>query len=263
MTERSASLPMQTLTGKVAVVTGGASELGIGAAIARRFARGGASLFLTDVAPVERTVAQCVTLAATGARIEGRTFDLTARGGAEAMIAAALEAFGRVDVLCNNAGLRISKPFGTFTREDFDRCVQVNLAAPFFASQAVLPAMRRQGGGRIIHTASQLGSVASGTRAIYGLTKAALIHLTKSMALELGPEGIIVNAISPGPTYTGPIIERERQDPALAKQRVARVPLGRYGKPEEIAELAWFLATTPAQFLHGANLVIDGGYTAW
>jgi len=254
---------METLTGKVAVVTGAASGVGIGAAIARRFARGGASLFLTDVATVDQTVAACRALATPGQRVEARTFDLTTPGEAEAMVAAALDAFGRVDVLCNNAGLRVSKPFGSFTREDFDRCVQVNLAAPFFASQAVLPAMRRQGGGRIIHTASQLGSVASATRAIYGLTKAALIHLTKSMALELGPEGVIVNAISPGPTSTGPIIERERQDPVLSKERMARVPLGRFGKPEEIAELAWFLATTPAQFLHGSNIIIDGGYTAW
>jgi len=254
---------MESLTGKVAVITGAASEVGLGAAIARRFTRGGASLFVTDVASVDQTVAACRTLAAADQRIEGRVFDLTTPGEAEAMVAAALDAFGRVDVLCNNAGLRISKPFGTFTREDFDRCVQVNLAAPFFASQAVLPAMRRQGGGRIIHTASQLGTVASGTRAIYGLTKAALIHLTKSMALELGPEGIIVNAISPGPTATGPILERERQDPVLSKERMARIPLGRFGKPDEIAELAWFLATTPAEFLHGSNLIIDGGYTAW
>lgn len=254
---------METLADKVAIVTGAASDAGIGAAIARRFARGGAALFLTDVAPVEQTITACKALARGGQRIEGRTFDLAVPGEAEAMVAAALDVLGRVDILCNNAGLRISKPFGTFTREDFDRCVQVNLAAPFFASQAVLPAMRRQGGGRIIHTASQLGAVASSTRAIYGFTKAALIHLTKTMALELGPEGIIVNAISPGPTATGPILERERQDPALSKERMARVPLGRFGRPDEIAELAWFLATTPAQFLHGSNIIIDGGYTAW
>lgn len=254
---------MDTLTNKVAVVTGAASEMGIGAAIARRLASGGASLFLTDVASVDQTVTACKALAGPHQRIEGGTFDLAMAGEAESMVAAALDAFGRVDILCNNAGLRISKPFGDFTREDFDRCIQVNLAAPFFASQAVLPAMRRQGGGRIIHTASQLGTVAADTRAIYGLTKAALIHLTKSMALELGPEGIIVNAISPGPTATGPILARQRENPTLAKERLARVPLGRLGKPDEIAELVWFLATTPAKFLHGSNIIIDGGYTAW
>jgi NAD(P)-dependent dehydrogenase (short-subunit alcohol dehydrogenase family) len=253
---------MDTLAGKVTIVTGAASELGIGAAIARRFAQGGASLFLTDVASVEQTVGKCRALAGNAQRIEGRRFDLAAAGEAEAMVAAALDGLGRVDVLCNNAGLRISKPFGNFTRQDFDDCIQVNLAAPFFASQAVLPAMRRQGGGRIIHTASQLGLIAADTRAIYGLTKAALIHLTKSMALELAPENILVNAISPGPTATAPILERARQDPALSKERLARIPLGRFGTPDEIAEVAWFLATTPAAFLQGTNIVIDGGYTA-
>jgi NAD(P)-dependent dehydrogenase (short-subunit alcohol dehydrogenase family) len=207
-------------------------------------------------------VAACRALAGNAQRIEGRTFDLATPGEAEAMVAAALDALGRVDILCNNAGLRISKPFGDFTRKDFDACIQVNLAAPFFASQAVLPAMRRQGGGRIIHTASQLGLIAAETRAIYGLTKAALIHLTKSMALELAAENILVNAISPGPTSTGPILERARQNPALSKERLARIPLGRFGTPEEIAEIAWFLATTPAAFLQGANIVIDGGYTS-
>ena len=124
------------------------------------------------------------------------------------MVAEAENRFGRVDMLVNNAAVRINRPFGEFTIAEFDAAVAVNLRAPFVASQAVLPSMRRQGGGRIVHVASQLGSVAYQTRTIYGMTKAALIHLTKSMALELAPQNIQVNAVSPGPIAPQPMLDR-------------------------------------------------------
>jgi NAD(P)-dependent dehydrogenase (short-subunit alcohol dehydrogenase family) len=254
---------MAELSGKVAVVTGTASPQGIGIAIARRLAAGGASLFIVDAdgdALRERAEELDETLE-TGARVVAAEFDLSAEGQPEAMIAAAVAEFGRVDVLCNNAAIRRNKLFGEYSYDDFDTSVAVNLRAPFFASQAVVPVMRAQGGGRIIHTASQLGLVTYDTRAVYGLTKAALIHLTKSMAFELAADNIQVNAISPGPVYTQPIIDREALDPDGTRQRIRDyVPAGRYGRPDEIAELAFFLATTPATYLQGENIVIDGGY---
>lgn len=250
---------MNELTGKVAIVTGASTPRGIGNEIAKRFARAGASLFLVAEATQEQldtTAQECRGLGA--ARVEVALIDLGEPGAPERMVAQAEAAFGRIDVLVNNAGIRSHVDFGDHTREWFDRVVAVNLAAPFFASQAVLPIMRRQGGGRIIHTASQLGHVAYAKRTLYGLTKAAIIHLTKSMAYELGRENIIVNSISPGPIATGPTLER---DPELTRKRVEQyVPAGRVGEPEEVAELAFFLASSAPAFLQGQDIVIDGGY---
>jgi NAD(P)-dependent dehydrogenase (short-subunit alcohol dehydrogenase family) len=254
---------MGELSGKVAVITGAASPQGIGFAIARRFAAGGASLFIVDAAgdALRERAAELDGTLEAGARVVPAEFDLSVAGQPEAMIAAAAEAFGRVDVLCNNAAVRRNQRFGEYSYDDFDTSIAVNLRAPFFASQAVVPIMRAQGGGRIIHTASQLGLVTYETRAVYGLTKAALIHLTKSMAFELAADNIQVNAVSPGPIYTQPIIDREALDPDGTRQRIHDyVPAGHYGRPDEIAELAFFLATTPATYLQGENIVIDGGY---
>ena len=251
------------LVGKVAVVTGASTPKGIGSAIARRFAAEGASLYLAAEGPadaLEATADSCRALN-RDARIEYGVFDLGEAGQPEAMIEAALGALGRVDVLVNNAGIRDHMAFGEVSRELFDRVVSVNLAAAFFASQAVLPAMREQGGGRIIHIASQMGSIAHDKRSVYGLTKAALIHLTKSMAYELGAEGIIVNAISPGPILTQPILDRLEKEPGYSDTRMTYLRANRFGTPDEIAELAFYLAATDATYMQGADLLIDGGYT--
>lgn len=256
---------MTSLTGKCAVITGASSEKGIGRAIARRFAEHGASVLLVaegteqQLQDVQR---ECRASTAAG-RIEYALFDLAAPGAAEAMIAEAERLFGRVDILVNNAVVRADFDFGDYTREIFDKAVAVNIAAPFFASQAVVPLMRRQGGGRIIHIASQLAKVAFAKRALYGLTKAAIVHLTKSMAFELGQYGISVNSISPGPILTQPILKRLNADPAEAKRRLdAYLPIGRFGEADEIAEVALFLATTSATYLHGEDICVDGGYTS-
>ena len=256
---------MGQLAGKVAVVTGASTERGIGAAIARRFAQEGSSVFLVaegTVEQLEQVRTGCRSSPDAG-RIEYGVYDLAESGAAERMIEEAVRRFSRVDVLVNNAGIRAPFDFGEYTRGIFERVVAVNLAAPFFASQAVLPVMRRQGGGRIIHIASQLGHVTYARRALYGLTKAALIHLTKSMAYELGREGIMVNSISPGPVGTQFILDQNARDPEAAARRLKTyVPLGRLGEPAEIAEVALFLATTSATYLQGEDICVDGGYTA-
>ncbi len=252
------------LTGKVAVITGASTPKGLGTAIARRFAAEGASLYLVadgTTEQLEDAVESCRALSQTGGRIEYGQFDLGEPDAPEAMIATALADFGRIDILVNNAGIRDHKAFGDFNRAEFDRIVAVNISAAFFASQAVVPSMRAQGGGRIIHIASQMGSVAYDKRAVYGLTKAALIHLTKSMAYELGKDGIIVNSISPGPILTQPILDRLENDPDYAGVRGAYLRAGRFGEPSEIAELAYYLAATDATFMQGSDLLIDGGYT--
>lgn len=230
---------MHELKGKVAVVTGASTPRGIGNAIAKLFAEAGASLLLVadgTAEQLETAVRECRAFSGAG-RIESALIDLAAAGAPERMIAQADALFGRVDVLVNNAAIRASFRFGEFTREQFERAVAVNLAAPFFASQAVLPIMRRQGGGRIIHIASQMGHVAFDQRAVYGLTKAALIHFTKSMAYELARDNIVVNAISPGPIETGRSLTRSRED---TQKLMDKVPAGRFGEPHEIANVAFY-----------------------
>jgi NAD(P)-dependent dehydrogenase (short-subunit alcohol dehydrogenase family) len=244
---------------KVALVTG--ASRGIGRETALALAAKGFALFLA----AEGTLAELSSLAAV-CRERGAPdarhgiADLSQAGVAETMVQAALSAFGRVDVLVNNAGIRCRKAFGTFTRADFASLVEVNLAAAFFASQAVLPAMRRQGGGRIIHVASQHGSVASEENALYGITKAALIHLARNMAFELAREGIHVNTVSPGPIATQFNLDTWGKQPGKLEMMTSRVPAGRMGRPEEIAEAIVFLATTEGGYIHGHDLVVDGGY---
>lgn len=249
---------MSRLDGKRALVTG--ASRGIGECVARRFAAEGARLYLAADGTqdeLENVARECG--AAGGSAAHG-IFDLTQEGAAEQMVEAAAGALGGVDVLVNNAGVRASQPFSTFSYADFHRVVAVNLRAPFFASQAVLPLMREAGGGRIIHIASQLGSVAARNTALYAVTKAALIQLTRSMALELAGENILVNAVSPGPTATEYLKKHAYKTPEERAERRGNIPMGRFGEPTEIANAVLFLASGDASFVHGHNLVVDGGY---
>ncbi|MEP9379361.1 glucose 1-dehydrogenase [Aquabacter sp. CN5-332] len=246
---------------KVAIVTG--ASRGIGAACAIALARGGLRVYLVAEGTEEelRAVsADCVAAHPQAAECAYGLFDLSKPEAAIAVAEAAASALGRVDVLVNNAGIRIRKPFGTFSSAEFDEVFAVNLRAALLLSQAVLPFMRAEGGGRIIHMASQLGLVADPGAALYGMTKAALIHLTRVMALELAMENIQVNAVSPGPIGTDYYLERVRQEPDLLARRLAAVPMKRLGTPEEVAEAVAFLATTNASYIQGHNLVVDGGF---
>ncbi len=256
---------MRVLDGKVAIITGSSSIEGIGAAAARRLAASGARLLLVAEGPrdgLEQVARECAALNGDAASAVPLICDLLDPAAATTMAREAEQRFGRIDLLFNNAALRINKLFGAYAVDDFDQMIAVNLRAPFLTSQAVLPAMRRQGGGRIVHTASQLGSVAAQTRSLYGLTKAALIHLAKSMAVELAPDNIQVNTVSPGPVSTRPILDRMEKDPEQSAKRLAEVPMGRFGRPEEIGEAVHWLLTTEAAFLTGHDLIVDGGYTS-
>jgi NAD(P)-dependent dehydrogenase (short-subunit alcohol dehydrogenase family) len=137
--------------------------------------------------------------------------------------------------------MRCNRPFGEFSGEEFDRMVAINVRPAFLASQAVLPVMRRQGGGRIVHVAGQIGLVAQKNAALYGMTKAALIYLARAMAYELATENIYVNSISPGVIMSDTNVERLKLQPELEAERLAEIPMGRYGDPEEIAEAIMYL----------------------
>jgi NAD(P)-dependent dehydrogenase (short-subunit alcohol dehydrogenase family) len=250
---------MVDLTGKVALITG--ASRGIGAATARRlFAQADVFLAANDTRQNLAAAAQkCLEVRPNG-HVETGIFDFLNIDAAEEMVLAALAVFGRIDILVNNAAIRIRHPFGDFSQNDFDKMIQVNLRAPLFASQAVVPIMRKQGGGRIINVASQMGELAEHGSTLYGMTKAALIHLTRSMAYELTSDNIIVNAVSPGPTMTEYNRERTTKDPKLKARKLSYIPAGRYGNPDEIAEVIEFLATTGATYMQGHNLIVDGGY---
>ena len=251
---------MGKLEGKTAIVTGAAR--GIGAASALELAKMGASVYVTGDAledHLQAVAKRCKELNPGGRSAHG-VFDFCKSGDPQRMVDAALGAMGRIDILVNNAGMRVSKNYGDYSELDFDRVVAVNLKAPFLLGQAVIAPMKANGGGRIINVASQMGLVTDVQIALYGLTKAALIHLTKSMALELTQHNIQVNAVSPGPIMTEFNAERIDRTPGLKERRVQQIVAGRYGKAEEVAELIAFLASTNASYLLGENVVIDGGY---
>ncbi len=251
---------MTALTGKVALITG--ASRGIGCATALALSKAGAAVYLAADGTREELSAVAAECRAQNAfcRAEFGLFDLADPEDVQRMVDAAIASFGRVDILVNNAGIRVRHPFGDYSAAEFDKLVAVNLRAPFLASQAVVPSMRASGGGRIITIASQNGIIATANSALYGLSKAALIYLTKAMALELAKDKIMVNAVSPGPIETEFTRGRMEREPGHREAREARIPLGRWGKPAEVAEAVLFLASTDATFVHGANLVIDGGY---
>jgi NAD(P)-dependent dehydrogenase (short-subunit alcohol dehydrogenase family) len=248
---------MRELNGKVALVTG--ASRGIGRAIALRLAAEGAAVYLAaegTQSELEDVGAGCAN--AGSPDTAWGIHDLARKGEAEAMVAAARERLRRIDILVNNAGIRVRKAFGDFTHDEFERVVAVNLRAPFFASQAVVPIMLEQGAGHVIHIASQLGIVASRYGAVYSLTKAALIQLTRSMALELAAKGIRVNAVCPGPVSTEGFLSG--RNPGELEQRARDVPIGRFGTVEEVAGVVAFLVSKDAAYIAGHALVMDGGY---
>lgn len=248
---------MSELNGKVALISG--ASRGIGRAVALRLAGEGAAIYLAadgTEAELEEAAAECRRAGAPDAA--WGLHDLAHRDEAEAMVQAAHRRMSRIDILVNNAGIRVRKAFGEFSPEEFDRVLTVNLRAPFLASQAVVPIMLAQGGGHVIHMASQLGIVASRYGAVYNLTKAGLIQLTRSMALELSAKNIHVNAVCPGPIATEGFLAG--RNPGELEQRARDVPMGRFGTVDEVAGVVAFLVSKDAAYVAGHALVMDGGY---
>jgi NAD(P)-dependent dehydrogenase (short-subunit alcohol dehydrogenase family) len=246
------------LSGRVALVTGGSR--GIGFAIARGFARAGADLFLCS-RKEEHLVEAAGRLAdETGVRVEYTVADMSSRDAVNRTAQTAAERLGHVDILVNNAGWNIPQAIDEIRDEDWDYVVELNLNGVMAMTRAVAPGMKDRGWGRIIHISSIMGLGSTSRRNVYSATKAALIGMCRATALDLGPFGITVNCIAPGPIATEmpmSILSKEQQD-SFSRRTAA----GRWGKPEELAGPALLLASEAGSYITGTTLVVDGGVMA-
>jgi NAD(P)-dependent dehydrogenase (short-subunit alcohol dehydrogenase family) len=243
---------MAMLEGKVAIVTGAGS--GIGRAITLRFAREGASVLAVDVSGAQEAVA-----GEAGGDVRGIHADVSVAEDARAMIEAARREWGRLDVLCNNAGITRGGGLLDTEPEDLDRVLAVNVRGPFLGMKYGIPLMRESGGGSIINVASIGSLVAQPGSVAYFASKGAVLMLTKAVALEHAADGIRVNAICPG-TIETPLLENAK--PGVVERLLSLHAIGRLGRPEEIASMAVFLASDESSFAVGAAFVVDGGRTA-
>jgi NAD(P)-dependent dehydrogenase (short-subunit alcohol dehydrogenase family) len=249
------------LHGRVAIVSGAGG--GIGRAICTAFAAEGAKVICADI-DGERAAAVAAAIAAAGGAATALICDVSRSASAGAAVATAVERFGALHILVNNAA--VFPPKATIPQladAEWERAVAVNIGGAFHMSKHAIPRIKAAGGGSIIHIASQMGRVGNAGDAAYCATKGALLTLAKGMALDHAGDRIRVNTLSPGGIATAQMV-REFGDMETAERDWghARHPLGRLGRPEEIARAAVFLASEESSFMTGADLLIDGGYTA-
>lgn len=245
------------LSGKTALITG--ASKGLGKAMALAFADAGARLALAsrDTQLLAAVQAEC---RARGAEAEIHQVDVTSEEQVEQLRREVLARFGKLTILVNNAGINIRRPVTEFTLAEWHQILDTNLTSVFLMCRAFVPHLET-GCGRILNLASMMAHVSIAHRVPYSASKFGILGLTKSLALEVAAQGITVNAISPGPCATEintPILN----NPELLAKFTAQLPVGRFGKPEEIAALAVFLASGDSGFITGTDVVIDGGWIA-
>jgi len=244
------------LNAKVSIITGAAN--GIGLATARKFAREGAIVIVCDLR-ADQVDAAVQELLALGAQARGFVVDVTRREDVDAMVAKVKEAYGRIDVLINNAGITQDARLVKMTEAQFDKVVAVNLKGTFNCTQAVADQMIEQGSGAIVNASSVVGIYGNFGQTNYAATKAGVIAFAKTWARELGPKGVRVNAVCPG--FVATHILDTIPEKVLTEME-NRVPLKRLGQPEELANVYAFLASDEASYINGAVLEVSGGLVA-
>lgn len=250
------------LTGQVALVTGAARN--IGKAIADVYAANGARVVYTDVLGDEAAQA-----AGRYPGCRSAAMNVTDERQVDAVINQVVREWGRLDIVVNNAGTNTEKyrvPIDQFPREEWDRLIQIDLTGLYLVSKAAASVMVKQGSGRIINISSVLGLVPARLQCAYVAAKAGVVNLTRAMALELGPRGVLVNSIAPGSILTEGtqrlFYGKDAQFKERFQQLLAHIPLGQPGKPEDIAYAALYLAAPESRYVNGQVLTVDGGWTA-
>lgn len=247
---------MQRFVNEVAIVTGAGN--GIGKATALRLASEGASVAVgdLDLAAAQATVD---AITASGGQAMAVAVDVTERASVEAMVETVLARYGQVDVLCNIAGIAVGEPFLEVTDKNWQRTLDVNLTGVFLCSQVVARQMvAKKIAGRIVHMASTNGLVGEANLSHYNASKFGVVGLTMTMAIDLAPYNIRVNSVCPGLIKTR-LTERSRNDPTWTGEYLKKIPLNRFGEPDEVAAAVAFLASKDSGFITGHQLVIDGG----
>jgi NAD(P)-dependent dehydrogenase (short-subunit alcohol dehydrogenase family) len=252
---QASNSPSKPLASKVALVTGGSRS--IGAAIAKRLAADGATVAITYSASPQKAADVIEAITAAGGRALAIKADAGDPDAVRAAVRKTVEAFGGIDILVNNAGLGLGGPIDEIPFETYERMIAVNVTGVFVATQEAVRQM--QAGGRIIHIGSSMTRYAAfPTASLYTLTKGAITGFNRSLVRDLGPRGITVNTVHPGPTDT----DMNPDGGPVSKIVGPGMAIGRYGKPHEIASVVAFLASPEAAFVTGADIVADGGFTA-
>jgi NAD(P)-dependent dehydrogenase (short-subunit alcohol dehydrogenase family) len=250
---------MGRLDGKVALISGGAK--GQGAVEGRMFAREGASIVLGDILDDAGKKLEA-EIRAAGGRATYLHLDVTREADWQAAVATAVQAYGKLTVLVNNAGILLRAKIEAMSEADWDRIMAINVKGVFLGTKHAIPAMRQAGGGSIINISSTAGLVASpGETAAYIASKGAVRLFTKATAIQHAKENIRCNSVHPGPIATD-MIKDMLESPTMLEARMRRLPMGRVGAPEDVAYGVLYLASDESSYMTGSELVIDGGTTA-
>jgi len=246
------------VSGKVALITGGSK--GLGKAMARGLAEAGADIVIASRHEDELKSGLAEILKGTDRRGAYMVADMSRRADSRKLASFAIEKMGKVDILINNAGTNVPQAVDEITDAEWDRIMEINLNSVMVLTRALVPQMKPRKWGRIIHISSIMAFVSNNGRNIYSATKAALVGMARSSALDLGPHGITVNCIAPGPFLTdlpASVLSKEQQE-AFAKMTA----VGRWADPKELVGTALLLASDAGSYITGSTFIVDGGYTA-
>ena len=244
---------MSRLTTKVAIVTGAASGIGLG--IAQLFIKEGSKVVFSDINKSGKAAAD-----AAGKKALFIECDISNAGSVKNLVAKTLEAFGTIDILINNAGILYQKPISETSDEEWDAVININLKGTFLLTREVLPIFEKHGRGKIVNMASIAGIIGYENLSAYCASKGGIIAMTRSLALEFAPKNINVNCICPGAIKTGmtKVIE---ENETMLKQTLMYIPAGRMGDPIDITNAALYLASDESDYVTGASIVVDGGWS--